>query len=64
MVLDLQFLTAKDVMQLTGSSESYANQLIKDIKSEYKLKTRITKAHLLLYLNLHEVQSKDVPKNT
>lgn len=57
----LEFLTAKDVMSLTGLARNQSYKLISDIKSEYDLKTKITKEHLIRYLRL---ESKDVPKNT
>lgn len=59
--MQLQFLTAKDVMSLTSTSKSHAYRLISDIKEEYNLKTKITKEHLLKYLNLHTLETKDVP---
>jgi hypothetical protein len=50
--MKLNFLTAKQVSLYTDCSLSTANNIIKDIKTQNNIKTRITEQHLLNYLGL------------
>ena len=53
--MELQILTAKDVANILRVSERTAQRYIKDIKQEFGLKTKITKAHLTKYLSPNKV---------
>jgi len=50
--MKLNFLTAKQVSLYTDCSLSTANNIIKDIKTQNNIKTRITEQHLVNYLGL------------
>lgn len=57
----LQFLTIKQVSEILNVSIANAQKLVKDVKKQYDLKTKITIYHLIDYL---KIPYQNLLKNT